>query len=313
MNRYATRSLGSRCCGLDFKRYDHILGAHGQINGQDEPRPKRYALTNLGHRSRDRRPENRRPPPLSRLAVPLREPKCGGRHRRISESRDLARYPPIYGVLHNWRGLVNICTRSTHQRWVRRFPTTAQCDTAAEIELRWWIADRTAVDLAHKRHGWLRTSTAQDPNPILGVGQRREESLRRCQSSRCGFAVLSLASSTVVAKIGNGERERVRERYGPWWVVQRVAALTGAWPVCASGSESSVRPRHARSSVARDKPDRVGPSDRDNEVVPTTAAAAWAKEAGRLTAGPPCQSGRVFGLVHAGKWLLGRIGCRRPN
>jgi hypothetical protein len=38
------------------------------------------------------------------------------RHYRISEPHDLACYPPLYGVLHHRRGLVNICVGSTHRR-----------------------------------------------------------------------------------------------------------------------------------------------------------------------------------------------------
>jgi hypothetical protein len=45
--------------------------------------------------------------------------------------------------------------------------------SAVDLWLRRAITGRTAVDSARKHHGWLRNSTAQDPNLILGFGRRR--------------------------------------------------------------------------------------------------------------------------------------------
>jgi hypothetical protein len=55
---------------------------------------------------------------IAHLCYPdQRRPRSPRRHHcRISEPRDLARYPPLYVVLHHRRGLVNICAGSTHRR-----------------------------------------------------------------------------------------------------------------------------------------------------------------------------------------------------
>ena len=46
-----------------------------------------------------------------------------------------ALFSTLWGATQS-KGLVNICARSTHRRWVQRFLTTAHCGTAVEIALR---------------------------------------------------------------------------------------------------------------------------------------------------------------------------------
>jgi hypothetical protein len=125
--------------------------------------------SNLRRRSHDRRPETRRLPQPSRPAAPSCKPRCGGRHRRTSGSRDLAHYPPLYGVLHNRRGLVNMAQGvltgdGAHRRPVRgevRIGAVAELWREIVIGVRMIFPRRTST---HPVVRWRLLARFPDPN-----------------------------------------------------------------------------------------------------------------------------------------------------
>jgi hypothetical protein len=141
--------------------------ARSASDDRNEFRPNRYLASNQGRSPKDRRPRSstspgdktrrrRSAPAVAPWVKPTRvralglnlSPGCG---KRCRDKCDFV------------RGILTVTSPA-------ETPCPRRCD---EEDLRRAITGRKTIDSARKHHRWLRTSTAQDPDPILGFGWRR--------------------------------------------------------------------------------------------------------------------------------------------